>query len=57
MKQSHWASWTPGRNGWQRSRGLSRQWRRRSSAGARRLMCRPNVGIVRRGKRAVLIGN
>ncbi|MEO6434269.1 MAG: hypothetical protein ABIP55_00705 [Tepidisphaeraceae bacterium] len=42
MKTSHWACWTPGKNGWQRSRGTSRRWRCRPSpvALARRLVCR-----------------
>lgn len=53
MKISNWASWTPGINGWVRSRGTSRRWRNRGTVGTRRLLCRHRVqlGICRRGRR------
>jgi len=51
MKISNWASWTPGKFGWVRSRGTSRRLRNRGSVGTRRLLCRHRVqlGIRRRG--------
>ena len=55
MKISNWASWTPGKFGWVRSRGTSRRLRNRGAVGTRRLLCRHRVqlGIRRRGMRRV----
>jgi len=52
MKISNWASWTPGKYGWVRSRGTSRRLRSRGSVGTRRLLCRHRVQLgIRRGLR------
>jgi len=64
MKISNWASWTPGKFGWVRSRGTSRRLRNRGSVGTRRLLCRHRVQLgIRRGRgrrvnhRGVLVTN
>lgn len=43
MKQSNWACWTPGSQGWIRSRGTSRRLRRRGMLGKRQLLCRQRI--------------
>jgi len=64
MKISNWASWTPGKLGWVRSRGMSRRLRNRGSVGARRLLCRQRVQLgirrnrgARRVSRGLLLSN